>query len=70
MNTCKETTNKPELSLVPKQKNIEAEAITNDPKERLLYVAGYQSCLENLKQWLLDNDSEHISSVYNFLGES
>ena len=53
-----------------KQENLEAEALTKDPKERLLYVAGYRSCLNNLKQWLMKNNQEHISSIYNFLEES
>jgi len=53
-----------------RQENIEAEALTKNPKERLCYIAGYRSCLQNLKQWLLkENNGEHISSIYDFINE-
>ena len=51
-----------------KQENIEAEALTKNLKERLCYIAGYRSCLQNLRQWLLnENKDEHISAVDKFL---
>ena len=50
-----------------KQEDLEAKALTKDPKERLLYVAGYRSCLNNLKQWLMKNKEKYI---YDFLKES
>jgi len=50
-----------------KQSHIEAEAYTNISKERLIYIAGYTSCIKNLRQWLQDNQDEHISAIYNFI---
>ena len=53
-----------------KQARIEAEAYTSDYKERLIYMAGYTSCLKNLEQWLLkESTDEHISSVYEFIAK-
>jgi len=50
------------------QAHKEAEAYTSDYKERLIYMAGYTSCLKNLEQWLLkESTDEHISSVYEFI---